>query len=273
MGDGKPGKTDPYITPPVQRAARLIKHIADGDPVENMASTAKTLNVNRTTLLRLLRTLEAEGFVEKRESGSGYKVGIALLSIAARSFFSQDVVQVAMPIVTRLAETTGLSAHLGILDGTEVLYLLRRTPNVPLTSNVRAGTRLPAHATTMGRIMLGHMPVDEVTRLFEGRELQRFSPKTPQSVAELLALVEADRQAGIAWSDAYFEDNISSAAVAVLNFAGRPIGAFNISGPSQVLSDAARRLAVTNALKDAGIEASRRLGWIGPAESRQPTSA
>ena len=58
----------------------------------------------------------------------------------------------AVPVLTRLAQRQ-LSAHLGVLDGTDVLYLVRRTPNTPLASNIRVGSRLPAHATTIGRML------------------------------------------------------------------------------------------------------------------------
>ena len=69
----------------------------------------------------------------------------------------------------QLAETLQLSAHLGVLDGTDVLYLVRRTPNTPLASNVRVGSRLPAHATTMGRMLLAFMPPVEIERSMPAR--------------------------------------------------------------------------------------------------------
>jgi DNA-binding IclR family transcriptional regulator len=81
-----------YIAPPVQRAVRLIRHVAEGNPVLNMSETAKALKINRTTLLRLLHTLEAEGFVEKRPNGAGYQVGLSFLEVGARALFSQDLV-------------------------------------------------------------------------------------------------------------------------------------------------------------------------------------
>src|SRR5947209_13332797 len=112
-----------YIAPPVQRAVRLIRHVAEGNPVLNMSETAKTLKINRTTLLRLLHTLEIEGFLERRPAAAGYQLGLTLLELSARALFSQDLVQVAVPILTRLAEALQLSAHLGVLDGSDVLYL------------------------------------------------------------------------------------------------------------------------------------------------------
>jgi DNA-binding IclR family transcriptional regulator len=260
----------PYIAPPVQRAVRLIRHVAEGNPVLNMSETAKLLKINRTTLLRLLHTLEVEGFVERRPSGAGFQVGLTFLELAARALFSQDLVQVALPVLERLAETLQLSAHLGVLDGTDVLYLVRRTPNTPLASNIRVGSRLPAHATTMGRVLLAYMTPVEIDALYAGKELQRFSEHTSTTLAAVKAKADKDRAAGIAWSEAYFERGISSAAVPVFDFAGQPLGAINVSGPVGAFAGDARHREIDTELRGAGREISRRLGFL---EEVKPSAA
>ena len=254
----------PYIAPPVQRAVRLIRHVAEGNAVDNMSETAKALKINRTTLLRLLHTLEAEGFLETRASGAGYQVGLSLLQVGARALFSQDLVQVAVPVLTRLADELQLSAHLGVRDGADVLYLVRRTPDTPLASNIRVGSRLPAHATTMGRMILAFTPPAELSRLYAGKELARFSDHTATSLQALQAKLEKDRVAGMAWSEAHFERGIGSAAVPVFDFSSAPVGAINVSGPVAAFMEEGRRAVIGDALRMAGVEISRRLGWIGP---------
>jgi DNA-binding IclR family transcriptional regulator len=266
----KPG---PYIAPPVQRAVRLIRHIAEGHPVLNMSETAKALKINRTTLLRLLHTLEAEGFVERSPNGGGFQVGLSFLELGARALFSQDLVQVALPVLTRLAETVQLSTHLGVLDGTDVLYLVRRTPNTPLASNIRVGSRLPAHATTMGRMLLAFMTPLEMETLYSGKRLHGFSEHTATTLSELKARAEQDRRAGIAWSDGYFERGISSAAVPVFDFAGTPLAAINVSGPGEAFTEGGRRRCIGEALRSAGTEISRRLGWLGADVRHDPARA
>ena len=262
-------RSGPYIAPPVQRAVRLIRHIAEGHPVRNMSETAKVLKINRTTLLRLLYTLEVEGFVERSPDGGGFQVGLSFLELGARALFSQDLVQVALPVLTRLADSLQLSAHLGVLDGADVLYLVRRTPNTPLASNIRVGSRLPAHATSMGRMLLAFMPPVEIDALYSGKELQRFSEHTATTPSALKARAEEDRRAGIAWSDGYFERGISSAAVPVFDFAGTPLGAINVSGPTAAFAEKGRRSIVGRELRAAGVEISHRLGWISAGAAKQ----
>ena len=108
---------DPSVSPPVQRAARLLRHIAEGDRVTNMSRTARELGINRTTLLRLLHTLEVERFIEALPDGQGWRIGIGLIGLTAQAFFSEDLVQTAVPVLTRLTENLSLSSHLGALDG------------------------------------------------------------------------------------------------------------------------------------------------------------
>ena len=80
--------------------------------------------------------------------------------------------------------------------------------------------------------------------------------------------VEQDRGARNAWSDAQYESGISSAAVPVFDFAGTPLGAINVSGPVNSFADKARRAVIGAELRSAGVEISRRLGWIGGDAAR-----
>lgn len=252
-----------YISPPVQRAVRLLRHIAEGDPVTNMSHTSRALGINRTTLIRLLHTLNAERFIEPRHEGHGWRIGIGLIGISAQSFFSEDLVQTAVPVLTRLAETLGLSAHLGVLDGTEVVYVVRRVPNHVLASNIRIGSRLPAHAANMGRIILAHLPPERVARLYQGAPLKSVTPRTAVTPAQLEAQLETDRRAGFAWSDGNYEAGISSAAAAIFDATNTPIAALNVSGHSADFTGTERRAQIVASVKGAALEISQRLGWLG----------
>ena len=135
-----------YIAPPVQRAVRLIRHVAEGNPVLNMSETAKALKINRTTLLRLLHTLEVEGFVERRPSGAGYQVGLSFLELGARALFSQDLVQVAVPVLTgwpRRLSSRPISAC-STAPTCSISCAARPTRRSPATSGSAAGCpRMP----------------------------------------------------------------------------------------------------------------------------------
>jgi DNA-binding IclR family transcriptional regulator len=260
----EPEADSSYLSPPVQRAARLLRRISDGDAVTNMARTARELDINRTTLLRLLHTLEAERLIEPRGADiPGWRIGRGLIAMAAHAFYSDDMVQAAMPVLSRVAETLGLSTHLGQLDALEVVYLVRRTPNVSFASNIRVGSRLPAHASTMGRIILAHLPPEQVVRMYAQTKLQAVTSHTAVTLPQLRALLDKDREAGLAWSDEFFEAGISSVAAAVLDSSGAPVAALNITGQVAAFADETKRAQIGRAATEAAEEISRQLGWNG----------
>jgi DNA-binding IclR family transcriptional regulator len=250
-----------YTVPPVTRAIRLLQAISDGETAANLKQTALALGINRTTLMRLLHTLEAARFIEPIRNGRGYRIGLGLVGIAARA--SQDLMQSATPVVTSLAESLGLSAHLGVLDGTDALFLLRQVPNVPLASNIQPGSRIPAYATTLGRIILAHWSKDRVTELFRDVRFHPFSKHTPRSLSSLHAVLAADRAAGYAWSDSHYTPGVCSVGFAVFDHTGEPTAALNVTGPQLLFTETAqRRATVIEAVRAAARELSTRLGFI-----------
>ncbi|WP_298107852.1 IclR family transcriptional regulator [Bradyrhizobium sp.] len=259
--------SDLYVSPPAQRAARLLRHIAEGDAVTNMSETARALGINRTTLVRLLHTLSAERFIEPRPGGNGWRIGVGLIGLAAQAFFSEDLVQTSVPVLTRLADTLGLSAHLGVLDNLEIVYLVRRVPNHVFASNIRIGSRLPAHAANMGRIILANLPAAQVDRLYAGATLAPVTSHTAVTLVQLHAQLDADRAAGLAWSDGNYEADISSVAAAIFDATGTPVAAINVSGHATDFAGASRRSQIAASVRDAAAEISQRLGWRSHSET------
>ena len=259
--DALEANDDLYASPPVQRVARLLRHIAEGDAVTNMSRTARELGINRTTLLRLLHALESERFIEPRSEGDGWRIGVGLITLTAQAFFSQDLIQTAVPVLTRLAGMLTLSAHLAVLDGHEIVYLVRRVPNHAFASNIRIGSRLPAHAANMGRIILANLPRERVERLYAGVDLRPVTPQTPVTPLQLRAQLDADRALGLAWSDGNYEAGISSVAAAIFDVSNMPVAACNVTGQTAQFEGAERRAQIGTAVSEAAREISLRLGW------------
>ena len=252
-----------YSVPPVERAFKVLRRIAAGDDLRNIASSARALSISRTTLIRLVATLEAERMIERIGDAAGYKLGLGLAGLAAQALFAADIVQISDPVLAELAETLGLSAHLGVLEGRDVLYVARRTPNLHLVSNVRIGSRLPAHATTLGRIILAHMPTDDVQRLYAGVRLKAATDKTPTTLTALQRQVAVDRAATLAWSSSHYEVGIASVAAPIFDHTGIVIGAINVTGPTRSFEFGAGRTAsIEAAIRSAATRISQRLGQV-----------
>jgi len=252
-----------YSVPPVERALKLLQYIGDGNQARNLSITARDLGINRTTLIRLIQTLLNHRMIEEVPDGVGYRLGAGLVTLGAQAIQGRDIVQVCRPVLRELCQQTGMSAHLGILDGREIIYLSRESPNSPLVSNMHAGSRLLAHASSIGRAILAEMPEEQIHQLFSGATPQTMTEKTPSTIDEIVEQARADRSVGYAWSQGNFEPGIGSCAAAVFDHTHNPVGGINVSGPENRFFDyeTTASVEIRQAVVAAARRASTELGY------------
>lgn len=262
MSDGKTQKN--YSVPPVERALKLLRYIGDGNRARNLSAVSSELGINRTTLIRLIHTLMSQRMIEEIGDGAGYRLGAGLVSLGAQAIQGRDIVHVCRPILRDLCLDTGLSAHLGILDGREIIYLSRETPNSHLVSNVREGSRLLAHASSIGRAILAETPEEQIRRAYSESDVEQVTDKTPASLDEVLYQARADKAAGVAWSRGNFESGIGSCAAVIFDHAGEVAGGINVSGPEARFADPETPdgMRIKIAVREAAQKASSELGYV-----------
>ncbi len=258
LGSGE--TTGTYSVPPVERAIRLLRYIGDRNTCRNLSTAARDLRINRTTLIRLIHTLLDQRMIEEIGDGAGYRLGVGLVSLGAQALDGRDIVQLCQPILQDLCEATAMSAHLGILDGTDIVYLSRATPNSHLVSNLRAGARLRAHASSIGRAIIAELPEAEIRALFGDAPLQAVTAKTPTTLDALLGQARADKTAGHAWSVGNFEAGIGSCAAAVFDHGGRVVAGLNVSGTEGRFADPDDGAGIRRAVLDAARRATAAMG-------------
>ena len=140
----------------LERGLAVLRAFDADRPSATMAELAEATNLARPTVRRVLLTLADLGYVES--SGSRWRLTPRVLSIGQHYTSSNAVVEVAQPHLERLAERTGESASLAALDAGEVVYVARVPVRRIMSINVSVGTRVPAHATSMGRVLLAWAP-------------------------------------------------------------------------------------------------------------------
>ncbi|MDR5821721.1 IclR family transcriptional regulator [Caballeronia sp. LZ043] len=241
---------------PVERAFSLLRHIADGGSTTNLSEVARQINVNRVTVMRLLESLTSAGLIEPIPSGGGHRLGMPFLTLAASALGSADLTSRARQILPELVAKTGLSAYLAVLEGTELIYLLCETPDTPLVSRIRVGSRIPAHRATPGLAMLATLDGPALADLYA------HSPDA--SVADqpdweaLNAALGKVRETGCAWSFSGLEAGIDSCAAAVADRRGGVLAALSVAGPDIAFSnDVSLRATVEASVRAAASALSR----------------
>lgn len=249
-----------YAVPPVERAIRLLRYVGDGNSCRNLSTASRDLGINRTTLIRLIHTLLEERMIEETAEGAGYRLGVGLVTLGAQAIGARDLVRTCQPVLQWLCEETAMSAHIGILDGTDIVYLSRVAPNSHLVSNIHAGARLRAHASSIGRAILAEMAPEDIAAVLDGATLEAVTSKTPTTVEGVIAQAGDDKEKGYAWSVGNFEAGIGSCGAAVFDHTGAVVGALNVSGPDSRFSDPKDSAIIRNAVRKAAAEASALLG-------------
>lgn len=260
MDDAAPQTS--YSVPPVERALKLLHYIGSGQRARNLSTVSRDLGINRTTLIRLIHTLLEHRMIEELGDGGGYRLGAGLVSLGAQAIQDRDIVQVCQPILRELCTETGMSAHLGILDGREIIYLGREAPNSHLVSNVRTGSRLSAPASSIGRAILAEFSDTQLRQLFADGLPTPTTDKSPQTIDAILRQAHHDKADGYAWSQGNFEAGIGSCAAAVFDHTGQVVGGLNVSGPETRFAEgnAGRDPALIDAVTSAAKRASAALG-------------
>lgn len=220
-----------YQVPGLERGLRVLEAFGRDSPEMSLAELTRNLELPRATAFRLVTTLERLGYLEKPGGRKTYRLGSRVLRLGFEYLASQDLVATAHDHLAKLSRETGASAHLGVLEGTDVLYIDRVAGWKHLVSNVGVGTRFPARATTMGRVLLAGLSTATIREMFGEQEPMRATEKTSATLDELSARLMIDRERGYAASVSDFEVGLSSVAAPVRNGLGQTVAAISLAGP------------------------------------------
>jgi DNA-binding IclR family transcriptional regulator len=258
-----------YIVPALAQGLGILSLFGGDRRSFTAPEIARELSLPRTTVFRLLQTLQSMDYVRCEEDKRHFSLGPALLNRGFEYLASLDMVEVAQPILQRLRDRTGLSSHMAIREGREVIYVARFAARSTIASSVNIGTRFPVHATVMGRMTIFELNEQELTELFRGQPLARFTKQTPTTLRALKALLAEDRERGYAVSQAFFEAGVSAIAAPVRDGASRVAAAINVTAVNAHIEEQAMHGALKDTVLDAAGEISRWLARTGAAATEK----
>lgn len=222
---------DKYTVPGLERGLRLLCEFSRHERSLSAPELAKRLDVPRSTVFRLLATLERMGFVERNEGGRDYKLGMAVLRLGFEYLASLELTEIGRPLLERLREDIQYSTCLVVRDNRSIVYVAKSTMPAPFVSSVNVGTRLPAHATVLGRVLLQDMTLPQLRELYPEEHLKVYSDSTPKTVLDLFNMVQADRERGYVQEEGFFERGICTVAAPVRDHSGKVVAALGVTIP------------------------------------------
>ncbi|ALK32408.1 IclR family transcriptional regulator [Burkholderia plantarii] len=264
-----PGEVS-YLVPGLDRGLRILTEFSAREPILGAPELSRRLGIPRTTVFRLLQTLESLGFIERANGERNYRLGVAVLRLGFEFLSSLELTDLGLPLIEALRDSTGLSTHIVIRDGRDVVFVAKAQSHASAFSAVKVnvGTRLPAHATTHGHVLMGDLTLDELRALYAGVTLERFTRHTPGTVDELFERVRADAEQGHAISESSFEHGISVVSAPVFGDAGRIVAVVTATVPRAHFDTTLPAADLIDKVRATAFQLSLRLNYRPPAETR-----
>lgn len=253
-----------YVVPGLVRGLKMLLTFKPDRQEQSVAEMAKGISVTRSTAFRIVYTLEMEGFLRRLPGTHRYELGSRVLELGYSFLAGKDLIEVASPILRQLRDETQTSTHLAVREGRDVVYVARFQGNTNLISAMTVGSRLPAHATAPGRVLLAGLPLAEVVTLYEDFTFERFTTDTPDSMGALVSLVEHDRKEASVMSWGFYDPDVASIAAPVYNASGKLEGAISVSCPITTYEREEFFGRVRAQVEAAAVRISAGLGFHGP---------
>jgi DNA-binding IclR family transcriptional regulator len=211
----------------------------------------------------MLYTLEQMGFVERAADGVTYRLGLGVLRLGFETIASMEMAEQARPVIAALCERTGYSSHLVLREGTEVVFVVKSPGRNALFHSIQVGARLPAHATVLGRVLMGHLGSRELKALYPQEPLPQYTSQTPTTRSQLLKMIERDKAQGYGTSQGGFESGISTVVAPVTNEFNQVVAAVSVTIPSQRI-EPQDLPGVVQDVQHAAAQLSQRVSHIDP---------
>ena len=220
----------------ITRAVAILKVIAAGRDGMTLTEIARATNLASSTVHRLLATLQQEQFVQFRSEGSRWQVGRDAFTVGSAFSAVGELGKAARPYLRRLAEKSGETANLAILNNDMAVYLEQVESPLTLGALCKPGGRVVLHCTSLGKSMLAAMQPHEVCRILTEKGMTRFTRNTVDTPSRLAFNLSDVRASGYAVDNEEHTLGLRCVAAAVLNQNSEPIGAISISGPTRSVS-------------------------------------
>ncbi len=226
---------EPRFSQSLERGLAILACFTPKRPVRGIADMADSLGMSRSTTHRYVITLVALGYL-KQGASRKYRLGLSVTDLGMSALNSTGLREHAHPYLEELRQRTSYTTSLGVLDGTDILYVdrvrsLRRAPGTT-DLDLHPGSRLPAYCTAMGKLLLANLPGPEQRDVIAQMKLTKRGPNTITSKKALRDELDQIAAAGFAAGDQELAADLHAVAAPIQNEAREVVAAVNLAAHS-----------------------------------------
>lgn len=215
----------------LEKSMRVLEAVADQPQPVGLPDLTARLGLPRQTLHRILQQLEENSLIVRDPARDRYSIGPRLSRLALLALNSANQSAPVRPILQELVDEVKETCNIGVLDGLDFVYLERIECDWSLRIHLQAGSRMPAHCTSGGKVLLAFLPDEARERLLKTTKLKPFTENTITRVSDLEAALAQIRERGYALNNQEYSIGIVGIAVPILGPERQPLAALALHAP------------------------------------------
>lgn len=227
----KRADTGRYRIQSVERAVAILNAFSAEEPELGVTELADRLDLHKSTVHRFLVNLEAAGLVERNRLTARYRLGLRIFELGGLVLQQMSLWDEALPFLEGLVRDSGETGHLAVLDGGEAVYIEKVEARKALRIPSAIGRGYPAHATSLGKLLLAHLTADARDLVLAERGLARCTPNTITGRDRLNTELDLIRSQGFAVDDEEYEEGLRCIGAPIVGHTGHVVAAIGIGGP------------------------------------------
>ena len=212
----------------------VLEALAGSERPRGVTDLAAELGLVKSNVHRVLKTLEAAGYVTRGREAATYAPSLKLWLLGSQVHARSDLAAEAQPFLAALAAASRETVHLSVLEDRDVIYLAKIDSPEPVRAYTNLGGRAPAHCVATGKVLLAFLP--EALRESYATGLHAYTPRTITDGPALLQALAAVRDKGFSLNLGEWRETVRGAAAPIRNSLGNVVAAVGISGPSEHLT-------------------------------------
>ncbi|MCL2163382.1 MAG: IclR family transcriptional regulator [Oscillospiraceae bacterium] len=256
------GNGDSKNVKSIIKAAAIIDALADSDEPLALSAISRELGMAKSTLHGLISTLVDVGYVAQDVETGYYFLGFKLFEIGSTVSRKWNERKIAYPFMQKLAEKTGETIHLAVLDDGEVLYILKQESSDSIRIVTDMGIKLPAHCTGLGKVLLSGLQPYDFKKFIRRRSLDKYTDTTITNMERLKEELDRIRAQGYAIDEQEYVEGLRCVAVPIHNHRGDVTCALSVAGPVARMRGQVFEKKKQDVL-EAAHEISRQMGYQG----------
>lgn len=251
-----------YFIGSIAKAARVLSLFNENNRKLRNVDIHRLTGFNKSTVMRLLLSLEKVGYVEKDPGTGEYSIGVALFETGSKYLDQTDLHRQTMPVISELAGQCNETAYLAVLNGHEVIYLDRVESSKAIRTTSRVGGRVPLYCTGAGKAILAFQEERQIEAILKAAKIKAFTPRTLTERGKILKNLEEVRKRGYAVDNQEYEEEIKSIGAPVRDRNGRVAASICVAGPIWLMSDENMEKKLAFETMEAARRISQKIGYM-----------